>query len=74
MSRILQPSVVFVGGTEKMFYRKVPKQERANNPKFLKKSFPKMVKEVKVDDQVLFLGTCEEPWLAAGGPLVSLIY
>ena len=28
MARVLQPSVIWIGNTEKTFYKKVPKEER----------------------------------------------
>ncbi|XP_046680067.1 IQ and AAA domain-containing protein 1-like isoform X1 [Homalodisca vitripennis] len=71
MSRILQPSVIFLDGGEKPFYKKVPKTEKDDNPKLLKKQLPKMVKAVTPDDQVLFLATAENPWMGQANSLVK---
>lgn len=71
MSRLLQPSVVFIEGGEKPFYKKVPKTEKQNNPKLLKKQLPKLVKTVTPEDRVLFLATADNPWMGQAKSIVS---
>ncbi|XP_054274919.1 dynein regulatory complex protein 11-like [Macrosteles quadrilineatus] len=63
MSKILQPSVIFIEGGEKVFYKKVPKAEKQDNPKALQKQLPKMVKSIGPQDQVLLVATSEAPWM-----------
>lgn len=72
MSRLLQPSVVFIEGGEKPFYKKVPKTEKQDNPKLLKKQLPKMVKSVTHEDRVLFLATADNPWMGQPKSIVSV--
>lgn len=71
MSRLLQPSVIFIDGTEKVFYKSVPKTEKDIDPKRLKSQLPKIVKGIKNDDQVLVLGLSNKPWEAKPKPLVK---
>lgn len=71
MSRLLQPSVVFIEGGEKPFYKKVPKAEKQDNPKLLKKQLPKLVKTVTPEDRVLFLATADNPWMGQAKSIVS---
>ncbi|XP_051930873.1 dynein regulatory complex protein 11 isoform X1 [Hippocampus zosterae] len=61
VARLMQPSVIWIGGAEKMFYKKVPKEERALEPKRLKKDLPKSLKLIKEEDRVLVIGTCRDP-------------
>uniref|UniRef100_A0A3Q2Z6W1 IQ motif containing with AAA domain 1 n=1 Tax=Hippocampus comes TaxID=109280 RepID=A0A3Q2Z6W1_HIPCM len=61
VARLMQPSVIWIGGAEKMFYKKVPKEERAIEPKRLKKDLPKSLKLIKEEDRVLIIGTCRDP-------------
>lgn len=63
MSRILQPSVILIDGAEKLFYKKVPKEEKQYEPKRLGKTLTKIVKGIKQEDQVLVLGISSFPWL-----------
>ncbi|XP_061538947.1 dynein regulatory complex protein 11 isoform X2 [Phycodurus eques] len=61
VARLMQPSVIWVDGAEKMFYKKVPKEERALEPKRLKKDLPKSLKLIKEEDRVLIIGTSKDP-------------
>ncbi|KAG9332190.1 hypothetical protein JZ751_015553 [Albula glossodonta] len=60
VAKLLQPSVIWIGGAEKMFYKKVPKEEKEADPKRLKKDLPKLLKTV-AEDRVLVLGTARDP-------------
>uniref|UniRef100_A0A4W4GSG1 AAA+ ATPase domain-containing protein n=1 Tax=Electrophorus electricus TaxID=8005 RepID=A0A4W4GSG1_ELEEL len=61
VARLLQPSVVWIGDAEKMFYKKVPKEEKEVNPKRLKKDLPKVLKSIKGEDRILIIGTTNSP-------------
>jgi len=54
VSRLLQPSVIYIDGAEKPFLKKVPKTDKTD-PKRLKKDLPKIVKGISQDDQVRML-------------------
>ncbi|XP_076009463.1 dynein regulatory complex protein 11 [Genypterus blacodes] len=61
VARLMQPSVIWVGEAEKMFYKKVPKEEKELDPKRLKKDFPKLLKIIRGEDRVLVVGTTTDP-------------
>ncbi|KAM5327308.1 dynein regulatory complex protein 11 [Glossophaga mutica] len=62
VARQLQPSVVWIGDTEKTFYKKVPNTERMMEPKRLKKQLPKILKLLKPNDRILIVGTTRRPF------------
>ncbi|XP_078509025.1 dynein regulatory complex protein 11-like isoform X2 [Lissotriton helveticus] len=64
VARLIQPSVVWIGDAEKVFYKKVPKEEKGRDPKRLKKDLPKALKLLKPEDRVLFVGTSSKPFAA----------
>nr|XP_006014198.2 PREDICTED: IQ and AAA domain-containing protein 1-like [Latimeria chalumnae] len=64
VAKLLQPSVVWIGNTEKTFYKKVPKEEKESDPKRLKKHLLKILKTIKPEDRVLIMGTTELPYKA----------
>ncbi|XP_077573923.1 dynein regulatory complex protein 11 [Stigmatopora nigra] len=64
VARLMQPAVIWIDGAEKMFYKKVPKDERAMEPKRLKKDLPKALKLIKEEDRVLIIGTSTDPTTA----------
>ncbi|XP_053177680.1 dynein regulatory complex protein 11 [Scomber japonicus] len=61
IARLLQPSVIWIEDAEKMFYKKVPKDEKELDPKRLKKDLPKSLKLIKGEDRVLIIGTTKDP-------------
>ncbi|XP_035031635.2 dynein regulatory complex protein 11 [Hippoglossus stenolepis] len=61
VARLLQPSVIWIGDAEKMFYKKVPKEEKELEPKRLKKDLSKSLKLIKGEDRVLIVGTTRDP-------------
>ncbi|KAF6114246.1 IQ motif containing with AAA domain 1 [Phyllostomus discolor] len=62
VARQLQPSVVWIGDTEKTFYKKVPNTERMIEPKRLKKQLPRILKLLKPNDRILIVGTTCRPF------------
>ncbi|NXT41464.1 DRC11 protein, partial [Pelecanoides urinatrix] len=70
VAKHLQPSVVWIGDTEKIFSKAVPKaEEKAScsffipmNPKRLEKILPKFLKALKAEDRVLLVGTTNRPF------------
>ncbi|XP_006866877.1 PREDICTED: IQ and AAA domain-containing protein 1 [Chrysochloris asiatica] len=62
VARQLQPSVVWIGDTEKTFYKKVPSNEKQMEPKRLKNQLPKILKLLKPDDRILIVGTTQRPF------------
>uniref|UniRef100_A0A8C5F852 Zgc:153738 n=1 Tax=Gadus morhua TaxID=8049 RepID=A0A8C5F852_GADMO len=61
VARLMQPSVIWVGDAEKMFYKKVPKEEKESDPKRLKKDLPKALKSVSGEDRIVVVGTTRDP-------------
>ncbi|XP_065103972.1 dynein regulatory complex protein 11 [Paramisgurnus dabryanus] len=61
VARLMQPSVIWIGDAEKMFYKKVPKDEKELDPKRLKKDLPKILKSIRGEDCVLVVGTTNDP-------------
>ncbi|XP_045784386.1 dynein regulatory complex protein 11-like [Maniola jurtina] len=68
ISRMMQPSIIFVDNADKIFCKRVPKEEKAFDPKRLQKDFFKeIIKPINPsNDKILVLGTAAEPWLANG--------
>ncbi|XP_031236038.1 IQ and AAA domain-containing protein 1-like isoform X2 [Mastomys coucha] len=64
VARVLQPSVIWIGNTEKTFYKKVPKEERKMDPKRIKKDLMKATRQLSPGDRVMLIGTTERPQLA----------
>ncbi|XP_033028249.1 dynein regulatory complex protein 11 isoform X1 [Lacerta agilis] len=62
VAKQLQPSVIWIGDTEKTFYKKVPKAEKELEPRRLKKQLPKILKTLKTEDRVLIVGTSKRPF------------
>ncbi|XP_068599650.1 dynein regulatory complex protein 11, partial [Brachionichthys hirsutus] len=73
VARLLQPSVIWIEDTEKMFYKKVPKEEKELDPKRLKKDLLKCLKLIKAEDRVLIVGTTKDP-LSADIKLLCKMY
>lgn len=61
VSRLLQPSIIFMDNAESPFMKKVPKGDRTD-PKRLKKDLPKLIKNIAEEDRILFIGTSHAPW------------
>ncbi|XP_006618831.1 dynein regulatory complex protein 11 isoform X2 [Apis dorsata] len=61
VSRLLQPSVIFMEGAEKPFVKKILKTDKTD-PKRLKRDLPKLVKSITNEDKVILIGTSSSPW------------
>ncbi|XP_020830578.1 dynein regulatory complex protein 11 [Phascolarctos cinereus] len=72
VARLLQPSVVWIGETEKTFYKKIPKVEKEMEPRRLKKQLPKIIKLMKPEDRILIVGTTKRPFEADIKPLCKV--
>lgn len=56
MAKILAPSIIFIDNAEKLFWKKVPKEEKQNNPKRLGKCLKELISGIKDEDRVMILG------------------
>ncbi|KAL4702784.1 hypothetical protein ACJJTC_002324 [Scirpophaga incertulas] len=63
VSRLLQPSVIWMDDADKPFVKKIPKTDKTD-PKRLKKDLAKIIKGIYPEDRVLFVGTSKTPWEA----------
>ncbi|KAL0819448.1 hypothetical protein ABMA28_007553 [Loxostege sticticalis] len=61
VSRLLQPSVIWMDEADKPFVKKIPKTDKTD-PKRLKKDLVKIIKGIYPEDRVLFVGTSKTPW------------
>ncbi|XP_053624222.1 dynein regulatory complex protein 11-like [Plodia interpunctella] len=65
ISKLMQPTVIMVHQADKLFYKKVPKEEKKSDPTKLKRAFYKeVVKPIGAEDKILVLGTATEPWVS----------
>ncbi|XP_028158946.1 dynein regulatory complex protein 11-like [Ostrinia furnacalis] len=73
ISRLMQPTVIMVDGADKMFYKKVPKEEKMFDPTRLSRDFFKeVIKPLQPVDKILVLGTATEPWMAKNAQLYKI--
>ncbi|XP_030310527.1 dynein regulatory complex protein 11 [Calypte anna] len=68
VAKQLQPSVVWIGDTEKIFSKGVPKGDDRMNLKQLEKLLPDFLKALKAQDRVLIVGTTKRPFDANPKP------
>ncbi|XP_050296762.1 IQ and AAA domain-containing protein 1-like [Anthonomus grandis grandis] len=70
MSKLLQPSIIYFEKAERIFYKKVPKDEKDLEPKRLGNKVVKgIIKTIKPEDRVLVLGITHAPWLGQAGKI-----
>ncbi|NXF98056.1 DRC11 protein, partial [Eubucco bourcierii] len=72
VARQLQPSVLWIGDTEKIFSKAAQKAEGEANPGQLAKALPKFLKVLKAQDRVLLVGTTDCPFDANLKPLCKV--
>ncbi|CAG9789481.1 unnamed protein product [Diatraea saccharalis] len=63
VSRLLQPSVIWMDDADRPFVKKIPKTDKTD-PKRLKKDLVKIIKGIYPEDRVIFVGTSKTPWEA----------
>ncbi|XP_064289577.1 dynein regulatory complex protein 11 isoform X5 [Passer domesticus] len=68
----LQPSVVWIGDTERAFSKGAPKGEEEVNFKRLAKLLPQFLRVLKPKDRVLLVGTSRRPFDANLGPFCKV--
>ncbi|KAL2302617.1 hypothetical protein Nmel_010046, partial [Mimus melanotis] len=68
----LQPSVVWIGDTERMFSKGAPKGEDEVNSRRLGKLLPQLLRAVKPKDRVLLVGTTSRPFDANLAPFCKV--
>ncbi|NXR93905.1 DRC11 protein, partial [Hypocryptadius cinnamomeus] len=68
----LQPSVVWIGDTERIFSKGAPKGEEEVNFKRLAKLLPQFLRALKPKDRVLLVGTSSRPFDANLGPFCKV--
>lgn len=61
MAKLFQPTILFIDQAHKTFYKKVPPNEVADNPKKLGKILKKLMKAFKDVDRVMLIGTTNDP-------------
>ena len=66
ISRLMQPTIILVDNADKIFCKKVPKEDKYFDPKRLQRDFFKEIIKpiIPNEDKILVLGTASEPWLA----------
>ncbi|CAD7081244.1 unnamed protein product [Hermetia illucens] len=70
MSRALQPTILYINQCERLFWKKVPKDQTDIKPRLLGKYIIKqIVKPIKKEDKVLVLGISNEPFKAKLGKM-----
>ncbi|NXS21102.1 DRC11 protein, partial [Mystacornis crossleyi] len=68
----LQPSVVWIGGTERLYSKGAPKGEEETNAKRLARLLPPFLRALKPKDRVLLVGTTARPFQANLGPFCKV--
>ncbi|KAF5304779.1 hypothetical protein FQA39_LY09556 [Lamprigera yunnana] len=65
LARVLQPSIIFIDGGEKPFYKKVPKEEKRLEPKKMGGVLHKsIIKKILPEDKILVLAISDKPFSA----------
>lgn len=70
ISRLMQPTIIMINDVDKVFYKKVPPEDKLFEPTRLQKDFFKeIIKPITEDDKILIIGTASEPWLSKPAPM-----
>ncbi|CAH2103386.1 unnamed protein product [Euphydryas editha] len=74
ISRLMQPTIIFVDNADKIFCKKVAKEDKNFDPKRLQRDFFKeIIKPINPsEDKILVLGTATEPWLAKNAQMYKV--
>ncbi|XP_046753211.1 IQ and AAA domain-containing protein 1-like [Diprion similis] len=67
VARAYPPSLLFVDAGHQPWWKKIPPEEKQNNPKLLAGPLTKLVKGIRPGDQILFLTTTDQPQKAGKG-------
>ncbi|XP_022824243.1 IQ and AAA domain-containing protein 1-like isoform X2 [Spodoptera litura] len=71
-AKAFQPAVIFMKNVERVFATKVPPEDKYLKAQVLKAALAKQIKQISVDDKVIFIGTCTNPWSAKAKPMASI--
>lgn len=72
LSAVLQPSIIFIDGAEKTFYKKVPAEDRPFKPKAVAGLLKGISKKLKPENRVMFIASSTRPWLAKAKPMKKI--
>ncbi|CAH0402227.1 unnamed protein product [Chilo suppressalis] len=73
ISKLMQPTVIMIDNADKLFYKKVPKEEKMFDPTRLSKDiYKEIIKPIEFHDKILVLGTASEPWLAKSATMYKV--
>ncbi|KAK9877836.1 hypothetical protein WA026_020068 [Henosepilachna vigintioctopunctata] len=61
VSKLFQPSVIYMNDAEKPFIKRTPKTDKTD-PKRLKKDLPKLIKYLTPEDKIILIGVSRNPW------------
>ncbi|XP_037935779.1 IQ and AAA domain-containing protein 1-like [Teleopsis dalmanni] len=65
VARAFQPTILFIEDAHRVFWKKIPEDQKGINPRMLQKSIAKKIlKPIKKDDRIMLLGTSDVPWTA----------
>lgn len=65
VAREFQPAILFIEEAHRVFYKKVPSEEKYMSPTLLAPYIQKKIlKPIKKTDKIVLLGTTSLPWLA----------
>lgn len=65
IAKIMQPTVILCANADKMFYKKIPNEEKMFDPtRFANDFYKEVIKPIWKEDRILVMGTANEPWLA----------
>ncbi|GFT29890.1 dynein regulatory complex protein 11 [Nephila pilipes] len=62
VSRLLQPTIIYIKDAESYFWKKKPSSSKLSEPGRLKKALPKFIKKLKDMDRILVCGTSILPF------------
>ncbi|XP_063836447.1 IQ and AAA domain-containing protein 1-like [Ostrinia nubilalis] len=72
VAKVFQPAVIYMRNVERVFAKKVPPEDKYLNAKVYKAALTKLLKTMLIEDKIIFIATCSDPFSAQPKPLVSL--